>query len=490
MFRSLRSRLIVSHVLPMILVIPAIGFVLVYLLETQFLLANLSGEIIHQAFIIAGMAGEVSNIWYDPTSAKSFISRITPGLNAQIMLLDASGHLLYSSNPNDQPLIGTIIKIPGEQIRYSIPDPDDLTSLLKTTTPADVYVPVVNPDNTLIGYVRLVDPLTDYYTRFFRFREVILVVSGIGLVLGIVLGTILATELAKPIKDATQAAYQIADGKKLDQLEENGPDELKLLIRAFNTMIERLQVMEENRQRLLANLVHELGRPLGGIKSAIHALNHGAADDIELRGELLTGIDEELARLERLIEELSHLYGQSVGALELRLKKVNVQEWLTKSSSTWRESAREKKLVWDLRIDDGLPEEVSFDPDLIAQALGNLLSNAIRYTPTGGKITIHAHLTNDHPQMLAIDVIDTGSGIPPDEKEVIFKPFFRGTNAKRFSKGMGLGLSIARDQVEAHSGKLELESLPGKGSRFTIYLPITTDLIHLNENQPNMLSNT
>jgi signal transduction histidine kinase len=473
--------------LPLLLVIPAIGFVLVYLLETQVLLANLSGELTRQAFIIAGMAGEISNIWYDPSSAKAFVGRITPGLNAELMLLDASGHLLYSSNASDQSLIGTVINIPIEHIRYSIPDPDNLSNLLKSSAPADVYVPVVDTDNNVIGYVRLVDPLTNYYPRFFRFREIILVVSGAGLILGILLGTILATELAKPIKAATQAAYQLADGKKMDRLEENGPEEVRLLLRAFNTMIERLDVMEENRQRLLANLVHELGRPLGGIQSAIHALSHGASDDPALRTELLTGIDGELARLERLIEELSHLYGQSVGTLELRKEKVIVSDWLNNNLSTWRENAKEKKLDWVVDTAENLPEGY-FDPDLISQALGNLLSNAIRYTPSGGKITVHTHLREDDPNVLELDVVDTGYGVPAEEKDVIFKPFFRGSNSKRFSKGMGLGLSIARDLVVAHGGSLDMESFPGHGSRFTINLPVDQKRTNSDKNGLTTLS--
>lgn len=471
MFRSLKFRLIISHILPMLLVIPVIGFVLVYLLETQVLLANLSGELTRQGFIIAGMAGEISDIWYDPSSAKAFIGRITPGLNAEIMLLDASGHLLYSSNASDQSLIGTVFNIPTDQIQYSIPDSNDLSNLFKKIPPADIYVPVVNANNRTIGYVRLVDPLTDVYSRFFRFRQVILGVSGAGLILGVLLGTLLATELAKPLKAATQAAYLIADGEKLDKLAENGPDEVRLLIRAFNTMIERLQVMEENRQRLLANLVHELGRPLGGIQSAIHALSHGASDDPPLRDELLTGIDGELERLRKLTEELAQLYGQSVGKLELKKEQVNLPEWLTQNLSTWRAAALEKKLNWNVQIENSIPP-LNFDPDLISQALGNLVSNAIRYTPSGGGVDVRAGMIHDDPELFFIRVEDTGPGIPIEEKDRIFKPFFRGSNSKRFSKGMGLGLSIAKDLVEAHGGTLEFESLPKQGSVFTIKLPV------------------
>jgi two-component system sensor histidine kinase BaeS len=110
-----------------------------------------------------------------------------------------------------------------------------------------------------------------------------------------------------------------------------------------------------------------------------------------------------------------------------------------------------------------------FDPDRIAQALGNLLSNAIRYTPSGGKVRVSA---SREGQTLVFLVQDSGPGISPEEQENIFQPLYRGKAAKRFSEGMGLGLPIARDLVQAHNGSISIQSAPGQGSQFKVSFPL------------------
>ena len=139
---------------------------------------------------------------------------------------------------------------------------------------------------------------------------------------------------------------------------------------------------------------------------------------------------------------------------------------------TWGEAAINKKLDWQVNIPAGLPE-VQGDPDRLGQALGNLVSNAIRYTPGGGKVQVSAVQQQD---CVEICVEDSGPGIALDEQKRIFQPFYRGKAARRFSDGMGLGLPIARDLVEAHGGALRLESTPCKGSRFLIDLPEASNL--------------
>ena len=118
-----------------------------------------------------------------------------------------------------------------------------------------------------------------------------------------------------------------------------------------------------------------------------------------------------------------------------------------------------------LRICQPLP----LDPNRLAQALGNLFSNAIKYTPAGGRIVIHASLVG---QAVCVQVQDSGTGIALEDQERIFKPFYRGRTDNRFPEGMGLGLAIAHDLVTAHGGRLEVQSTPGFGSAFCVYLPL------------------
>jgi signal transduction histidine kinase len=222
---------------------------------------------------------------------------------------------------------------------------------------------------------------------------------------------------------------------------------------------------------LLANLIHELGRPLGALRSAIQALAGGAARDPKLLVDLTTGMDEEAARLQHLLEELSHLHDQVLGTLELDYQPVNISEWLPVVLRPWQEAAQDKHLEWQTDIPADLPV-ISADPLRLASAVENLVSNAIKYTQSRGKVAIGA-TTNDGEVL--IEVSDNGSGVSTDEQEKIFFPFYRGNQGKRFKQGMGLGLSIARDLVEAHGGSISLESKLGEGSRFTIHLPVEKD---------------
>ena len=150
-----------------------------------------------------------------------------------------------------------------------------------------------------------------------------------------------------------------------------------------------------------------------------------------------------------------------------RLKSVDFVRWLPNLARMQREAAHAKGLQWESDIPYDLPV-MSVDPDRLAQAIGNLINNAIKFTPPGGKVTIGAGIQANE---VWIAVQDTGPGIPDKDQALVFTPFFRGRTETRFPQGMGLGLSIARDLVMAHQGRLEFESVQGRGSCFTIWLP-------------------
>jgi signal transduction histidine kinase len=219
---------------------------------------------------------------------------------------------------------------------------------------------------------------------------------------------------------------------------------------------------------LLANLVHELSRPLGALAAANYALLNGAADEVSLRDELLRGIDIELRTLQRLVDDLARFYNQILGTLELDIKPTPLNDWLPTILAPWRESAQRKGLEWQASWPDDLPI-AQIDPDRLGQALGNLLGNAIKYTPAGGTVSVKADLQDGAAW---IQVTDTGIGIAPEDQPHIFEPFYRGQAKTRFPQGMGLGLTIARDLIVAHGGRLELETQPEKGSSFIVRLPL------------------
>jgi signal transduction histidine kinase len=202
-------------------------------------------------------------------------------------------------------------------------------------------------------------------------------------------------------------------------------------------------------------------------------LRQGAGDDPDVRNELLQGIESAVRNMEPLLNDLSQLYGQVEGNIQLSPQPVDLNEWLLPSLLPWRTVARERGLEWQADIVEDLPV-VEIDPDRMSQVLGNLLSNAIKYTTEsassteGGVVAITADADQD---MVNIAVCDTGPGIDQQEQERIFEPFYRSQAHRRFPQGLGLGLTIARDLVEAHGGTLELVSEPGEGSCFIVHLP-------------------
>ena len=182
-------------------------------------------------------------------------------------------------------------------------------------------------------------------------------------------------------------------------------------------------------------------------------------------------MEQAIEGMQPLLDDLALLHGHVQGEIQLHRQPVNLSEWLPAILFSWRAAAQEKGLAWETSIPSNLPV-MRIDPERLGQAVGNLLSNAIKYTPGGGTVAITAVSADGQ---VAIAVQDTGPGILPEEQQRIFEPFYRSQAQRRFPQGLGLGLTIAHDLVSAHGGRLDLESTPGAGSRFTIYLPKDTD---------------
>jgi two-component system sensor histidine kinase BaeS len=469
MFRSLRSRLIISHALPLLVIIPIIGVVLTNLIETRVLIPSLARALMTNAVLLANVAGDESELWANSAYAEYYLTHLRHDISARVQFLSTSGQLIASSDPSEATLIGITFDFAGvAQARagqvasytyYNISSPSEVI---------DVFVPVLNQSQQLIGILRMSYTYRTLYTEFTRSRFMIIGILAGGLLVGIILGWTLALNLSKPIRQVTNAINDLAHGNQQTRVNESGPEEIQLLAHSINTLNDRLSSLEKARKQLLANLVHELGRPLGALRSAIQALAGGADRDPQLLEDLTTGMDEEAARLQHLLEDLAHLHDQVLGTLELDYQPLSISDWLPKVIRPWQEAAREKHLVWQTEIPEGLPG-ITADPFRLASAVENLVGNAIKYTHSGGMISIRAGATEEE---LWISVEDNGTGISREEQQKVFEPFYRGNQGRRFKQGMGLGLSIAHDLVEAHGGKITLESDPGKGSKFIMHLPL------------------
>lgn len=468
MLKTLRTRLILSQILPTLIVVPLMGVLLVYVLETQVLRPALTREMLGETRILAEVAHFQPEIWQDPIVAQQILSQTRQQRPSRVMILDASGALLASTEEGDQNRIGEVLNLPGlvdvrggESVSYMNYSPELQGEAI------DVLTPVYDDGGEFVGVIRITYRFATIAEALMQLRYLIGGVLLFGLVGGTLLGYVLAVNLNEPIQRVTQTMYELARGDFRKPLAEQGPEEIRLQLRAVNYLVERLHDLEQARKQLLANMVHELGRPLGALRVGMQALTRGAKDDPGLRDELLAGMDLEMERLQYLLEELAHLHDQVLGALELNLQPVDLPTWLPQVLGHWREAAKDKKQTWQIMVPKDLPP-ILVDSQRLAQAIGNLVSNAIKYTPVGGSITISA---GSNKQESWIQVRDSGPGMSAEEQAHIFEPFFRGGENQRIKQGMGLGLSIAHNLVLAHNGRIDVESSVNQGSQFTIWLP-------------------
>ena len=469
--RTLRSRFILSHILPILLVVPLFGLGLIYLLETEILLAELSEDVSDRAILIANAVNSQPNIWQDPEQAASFVSGIEYSVQGRIFLLGPEGNILASNDPELADHIGNSAgtELELEGINTALGGESSILVFYEINQQrSEALIPVTDINQQLIGIVGVTDSLEGVATEFGQLRWLVMIALLVEILLAVAIALFLAGRLARPITSVTESVTEIALGQRIEPVAEEGPLEIRQLAASVNILAERLHTLEDTRRRLLANLVHELGRPLGAIRAAIHTLRQGAAEDPQIREELLAGMEDEVIRMQPLLDDLAQLHGQVLGTLELNRESTALSEWLPSILLPWRAAVLEKGIRWQATIPAGLPT-VDLDPGRMAQVVGNLLSNAIKYTPADGSVQVTAGADQEK---YWFRVADSGPGIVQEEQEKVFEPFFRSTQQRRFPQGLGLGLTIARDLVEAHGGTLEVESDPENGSEFTARLPI------------------
>ncbi len=285
--------------------------------------------------------------------------------------------------------------------------------------------------------------------------------------IALVLGFLLFRQITSPLRDLTAAAQRIAAGDLEQRVAIHTGDEIGALGQAFNTMAEALAQQEELRRHMVADIAHELRTPLSVIQGNLEALLDGV---FPLSKESVVSIHEETLLLSRLVEDLWELALAEAGQLRLERASLDLAALVRQVFSSVELQATEQgvELATDL-----LPELPMIDGDAqrLSQVLLNLINNALRYTPAGGRITLAARPVGS---LLEVSVADTGQGIAPQDLPHVFDRFYRADKSRaRSSGGSGLGLAIVKHLVEAHGGRIWVESEPGQGARFAFTLPLS-----------------
>ena len=348
-----------------------------------------------------------------------------------------------------------------------------LTSSAPTDAEGAVTEPVVTSDGETVGSVRLwvmgSDVLLTKADAAFRDRtfNAIVIAAVVAVAISLLIGLLVSRMLVKPIGRITSTAKQIRDGDLSARTNLRGEDEIDQLGETFDEMATSLEKDLKHERRLTSDVAHELRTPLMAMLATVEAMQDGV---YPTDAEHLETVASETRRLARLVQQMLDLSRMENRTAPLNLEPVDVVS-LTRNIV----NAQEQLFISrDLRLrfsdeTDGRSATIEIDPDMITQAIINLMSNAMRYTPEGGWVVVSVML--DRKNVL-VSVADTGIGIAKEDLSRIFGRFWRADSSRaREAGGLGVGLAVTKQIIERHHGFISVESELGKGTTFTIHLP-------------------
>jgi signal transduction histidine kinase len=322
---------------------------------------------------------------------------------------------------------------------------------------------IVRLAGILVGALVVAKPESALRSRWLQLVWRLAIAFGIGIPVALALVVYLTGRIVRPLEALTAAADEVAEGHYAVELpEQTGGSEVERLSARFAEMAVRVAESEALTRNFLMSVSHELRTPLTAIRGHVAALREGVVEGEEARERSLEVIAEEGRRLERLVGDVLDLAKLDARRFALLREEVDLRALCERAYDNFAEEARAQGIDYELELGQGAV--LVTDGDRVLQIVSNLIANALRWTPPGGRVDLALDRDNGE---VTVAVADTGPGIAPQEQERIFRPFWSGDGG-----GTGLGLPIARELALALGGRLELQSEPGRGSRFVLVLPV------------------
>lgn len=400
----------------------------------------------------------------------------------EIIVVDSSGHVLADSSPED--------KEPGEvdqnRAQENISKDTEVNealagiiSVYKRNSPATntktlfVAYPVRSRGVTA-GVIRIGVPITEVEQRLRKNLIVFLEIIFATGVLTVLISLWFADRFMRPVKEMSKLAKEISLSTEFtNYLPVDRRDEIGELSLSFNQMVARLKEQERIRQEFIANASHELKTPVMAIGSVVEALQAGAAEDPVLRKKFLESLEKLSERQRKLIAELLDVSKLDSSPHAGWSDTIDIASVISESYEQVKAQA-DKKGVQLTPPNDGQNYQVLGNSSQLQRAIVNLLTNAINYTQSGGAVSVDIVLSDY--SLVQIHVKDSGMGIAPEDLPHVFERFYRADKSRtRELGGAGLGLAIAREIVARHHGLIDVESVVGKGTTFTITLPLVEE---------------
>ncbi len=345
----------------------------------------------------------------------------------------------------------------GRTITFEFTPPGDRRRYLAVARPLRL-----SNKGPAFGDLIVATPKTELTRRWVPLLKRLAAASLGGILVAWLLAWYLSRRITRPLLALSDATDEISRGHyDVDVPDVPRGGEVGHLAQRFREMAARLGEAEQRERNFLMSVSHELRTPLTAIRGHVDALREGVAADPAVRAASLDMIASETTRLERLVGDVLDLAKLEAHRFTLLTEEVDMERLCEQAYAAFGEEARRRGIEYEKRF-EASPTIVS-DGDRVLQIISNLLSNAFRWTPDGGKVELELATSNGR---VSVAVDDNGPGVPPDERERIFRPFW-----SRDDSGTGLGLAIAHELAAALGGSIELETAAGKGSRFELVLP-------------------
>ena len=451
MFRSLRFRLPALFLVGMLL-----AAVVATLIAIRFFQSYTRT---HAASELRGEAAGIVQLY----EGQAGVGHVSP-TNLQLAL---GGDRIFwvPAVPGASLLAGPVTELPSSEV--------PLAKVLRSSPPAfDLHLSsgtylgvgqVVRLAGIPVGALVVAKPESALRSRWLQLVWRLAIAFGIGIPVALALVVFFTRRIVRPIEALTAAADEVAEGHYAITLpEKTGGSEVARLSARFGEMAVKVAESEALTRNFLMSVSHELRTPLTAIRGHVAALREGVVEGEEARERSLEVIAEEGHRLERLVGDVLDLAKLDARRFALLREEVDMRALCERAYDTFAEEARTRGVDYELELGEGAV--LVTDGDRVLQIVTNLIANALRWTPPGGRVDLALARGNGE---VTVAVEDTGPGIAPQEQERIFRPFWSGDGG-----GTGLGLPIARELALALGGRLELESEAGRGSRFVLVLPV------------------
>lgn len=456
MFRSLRSRLLFTHLLVAGLVLLMVGVGLLVFVLNSGVFEQQTLNRLHGAAELVGDRGPRA-VQQFGTGRLAAAFRNLNLTNARAVVVGTDGEILADTRPE-------IAAPPAEVLRAAASGEDSSGDY---GGPLNRWLYVTQSLGPGRGLV-LLTPRPGLVAVLGEQLLFPLVVRAavVALLASVLLAWLISRWVAAPLQRTASAARAVAAGDYQHRLSPSGPDEAHSLATSFNEMVQQVQSSQQAMRDFVANVSHELRTPLTSIQGYAQALLDGTAKQPERAAQV---IHDEAARLGRLVTGLLDLAKLDSRQAGLQRSPVDLAQLLRTVEDRLRLAADERQIEVQTQI-DRLPVVIG-DGDRLAQVFTNLLDNALKHTPEGQAVKLSAESGNG---WISVHVDDSGEGIPEEELPRIFERFYRldKSRAGGADRGAGLGLAISREIVQAHGGTLTAKSIPGRGSRFTVRLPV------------------